>query len=57
MRNYTYAVEDITVCATTRGPTNTSCPVGTPENEDKKMKRWSDSSRKQLEARQRVGYD
>ncbi|KAH3728784.1 hypothetical protein DPMN_054745 [Dreissena polymorpha] len=39
------------------GPTNTSCPVGTPENEDKKMKKWSDSSRKQLEARQRGGYD
>ncbi|KAH3728805.1 hypothetical protein DPMN_054767 [Dreissena polymorpha] len=39
------------------GPTYTSALVGTPENEDKRIRRWSDSSRKQHEARQKVGCD
>ncbi|KAH3875509.1 hypothetical protein DPMN_038776 [Dreissena polymorpha] len=34
-------------------PTNPSCLVGTPENEDKRRRRWSDSSRKHLGACQR----
>ncbi|KAH3853352.1 hypothetical protein DPMN_095874 [Dreissena polymorpha] len=38
-------------------PTYINCPVDTQENEDRMRKRWSDSSKKQLEALQKVEHN
>ena len=53
---YIYAMEETTVEQPQEDPTYINCPVDTQENEDRMRKRWSDSSKKQLEALQKVEH-